>query len=551
MSLPNHTMEGSVQTSSTAPGAPQLVASGHVDSVGAGEIATPAQADARHLAERHRVAFNAEVLGRKDRPGKDCEHSNRPSKVWSQAEYERRLMVCDPSNWGIGNLGDMEDGERERCGAFRNKFPEGNNWKRFFAVIEAASPGGATGKRLVRIERDKASGEMRPGRLVLPPLEIFRAIDDAHTSLGHKKVRATMDRVAAQYWNVTRDHVAEYIKLCPACNRRTPGVPKRKEDEARSASPATAAISLQREWFHLKTGKEFSRILYPNPVCLLSTINSTSALASSNEALLNDGGDSTVTVEHNVKRNVMVLSWLTATNNEGRFMFSIHKSRHSTSLLCRNSGADTSPFRTGTEFTLSVPVQGMEQLVLDVGSMSGRRWSKFENNEYGAASERSGIDAAQHMSKRQRKKQRQERLSLHGVAGLVPVSLGSSHSRHTSTLSPSSLFAIKGTVAHLKCRTYGVIGTPAAPLTGSKREHPSGPAEMEAGAVDGTAPPVIDPQHLLVLAEVTEAYVHPAYWDHEKLLFRPLSAENIPPYLTFLGSQTFGYITSLHNKNKF
>lgn len=33
------------------------------------------------------------------------------------------------------------------------------------------------------------------------------------------------------------------------------------------------------------------------------------------------------------------------------------------------------------------------------------------------------------------------------------------------------------------------------------------------------------------------------YWDNDKLLFRPQSSE-VPPYLKFFGSQTFGYVTS-------
>ena len=55
--------------------------------------------------------------------------------------------------------------------------------------------------------------------------------------------------------------------------------------------------------------------------------------------------------------------------------------------------------------------------------------------------------------------------------------------------------------------------------------------------------PIIDDDHLLIMAEVTDAYVHPSYWDDMKKLFRPVSKE-VPPYLKFFGSQTFGYVTS-------
>lgn len=55
--------------------------------------------------------------------------------------------------------------------------------------------------------------------------------------------------------------------------------------------------------------------------------------------------------------------------------------------------------------------------------------------------------------------------------------------------------------------------------------------------------PVIDDDHLLIMAEVIDAYIHPSYWDEKKQLFRPRSSA-VPPHLKFFGSQTFGYVTS-------
>ena len=66
------------------------------------------------------------------------------------------------------------------------------------------------------------------------------------------------------------------------------------------------------EWIDLKEPKQFCRLLYTNPVCFLSTIATTEQ-----------------------QRNVMVLSWLTATNNEGRFMFSLNRRRHTASHVRR------------------------------------------------------------------------------------------------------------------------------------------------------------------------------------------------------------------------
>ena len=125
-------------------------------------------------------------------------------------------------------------------------------------------------------------------------------------------------------------------------------------------------------------------------------------------------------------------------------------------------------------------------------------------------------------------------------------------------MTQSSLFVIDGTIAYLKCRTYAVLGSPPSSTDASteneskyygtgkqKAEEKAADKEVECGYVH--PPIVIDDNHLFVMAE-TDAYVHPSYWDRNKLLFRPLS-NDVPPYLTFFGSQTFGYVTSGENEN--
>ncbi|KAL3811011.1 hypothetical protein ACHAXA_002288 [Cyclostephanos tholiformis] len=399
------------------------------------------------------------------------------------------------------------------------------------------------------------------------------------------------------------------------------------------------------QWIRLTTGREFSRILYPNPVCFLSTSKrmghpsptSSSSLSPSltrsnrPTAPVDTLPDSSVRqlrtgegtcdigsgcpsyyVGEGAANNVMVLSWLTPTNNQGRFVFSINKSRYSASLLapsCRiktgtvektttisstvermdgkemhmrneetdESNEGTTPMsqsndenerdinsydshQTGIEFTLSVPIRGMEQIVLDVGSISGRSRSKFPltggiksgsnhqcNDAAGVGQE---VDASTTMSGRKRKKLRRQQLSENGVPGLIPIPLG-----HTETTSDLFPFAIKGTVAHLLCRTYAVIESPDshsrsfAASNGSSNPMTITPVTVgDDGLLDNGKrtpihppdSPIIDEDHLLILAKVTDAYVHPSYWDETKSIFRPLS-EDVPSYMTFLGSQTFGW----------
>lgn len=325
------------------------------------------------------------------------------------------------------------------------------------------------------------------------------------------------------------------------------------------------AESVHSTWIRLRAGKEFSRLLYPNPVCFLSTSKvSASSPATASSSAHHDNAVVTATTNvvggfseasydnpksgeysHQHAGNVMVLSWLTPTNNSGRFMFSINKSRYSASLLAppiTDATISTQRYRTGVDFALSVPTRGMEQVILDTGSISGRFGSKFasdrvmesRNNStnYGA----NDISSVDSISNRQRKKLKKQQLSAKGVPGLTPIpycSISDQSSQQTS------LFVIDGTVAHMKCRTYGII----ASTMPCENQADSDAKLHTSNEDDVTQQTVIDHDHLLVMAEVIDAHVHPLYWDDKKLLFRPVTEEE-PPYLTFLGSQTFGYVKS-------
>jgi flavin reductase (DIM6/NTAB) family NADH-FMN oxidoreductase RutF len=276
-------------------------------------------------------------------------------------------------------------------------------------------------------------------------------------------------------------------------------------------------------WIELTEGKQFSRLLYPNPVAFLGTLD------------YGDGGDEDTddrpsTSKPNALsiakttyspllppiRNVMVLSWLTAINNKGGFLFSINKRRHSASLLLRNSSEHK-------QFSLSIPVQGMEELVLAVGSVSGR-WgrSKFpachpRNNQQlnNTASVAAATDdkTGQGSLKRQQSK-RQQPSFPDGIPGLRAVAMGNSPSTSVNDSSSderTGLFAIDGTVAHLECITRQVIDQD------------------------------IDDDHYVIVAQVQRAFVQPSYWNSDMNLFQ-LQDASIPPYLTFLGSQTFGHV---------
>jgi flavin reductase (DIM6/NTAB) family NADH-FMN oxidoreductase RutF len=226
-------------------------------------------------------------------------------------------------------------------------------------------------------------------------------------------------------------------------------------------------MKMEQEFIKLEShGRDYSRLLYTNPVCFLSTVDS-------------HGGQP--------KRNVMSVTWLSATNNSGKFMMSINSKRYTASLLTKEIG-----------FVLSVPVKGMEQLVLNVGKTSGRwKSSKFPKDHTN-----NGPSVIDHKKKKFKFE--------HGIEGLIATKIGSSQ----DITDEEEPFAIQGTVAHLVCESSNIYEPQSQ---------------------------IIDDEHYLIMAEVKDAYVDKEYWDSKKRLFRPSSTSN--PYLTFFGSQTFGYVT--------
>jgi flavin reductase (DIM6/NTAB) family NADH-FMN oxidoreductase RutF len=97
------------------------------------------------------------------------------------------------------------------------------------------------------------------------------------------------------------------------------------------------------------------RLLYGCPVCILTTPKS----------------------EAHPYPNAMTLSWLCPVNNQGLFTFSINEKRHTATRLHAAHLASESSGEAA-EFVLNIPVQGMEEMVLGIGSCSGAKGDKLE-----------------------------------------------------------------------------------------------------------------------------------------------------------------------------
>ena len=102
----------------------------------------------------------------------------------------------------------------------------------------------------------------------------------------------------------------------------------------------TTAVIQQRPDFVQVGSAHLSRILYPNPVCFLSTWMP----------------------ERRDVSNLMTISWLAPLDNDGHFLLSMNQRRFSARLLAAN------PI-----LVLSTAVAGLEQQLLRVGGCSGER----------------------------------------------------------------------------------------------------------------------------------------------------------------------------------
>ncbi|KAJ3126019.1 hypothetical protein HK098_007957 [Nowakowskiella sp. JEL0407] len=113
----------------------------------------------------------------------------------------------------------------------------------------------------------------------------------------------------------------------------------------------------------------FARLLYPNPVCLL-TVESHQNSTETNIP----GGETQI---GGLQRNVMTISWLTPLDNEGHIICSMKQSRFTSQLLARTTYFEVYPQSQFFEKVLNVPVTGMEQLIFSIGSCSGSSTDKF------------------------------------------------------------------------------------------------------------------------------------------------------------------------------
>ena len=159
------------------------------------------------------------------------------------------------------------------------------------------------------------------------------------------------------------------------------------------------------------------------------------------------------------------------------------------------------------------------------------------------------------ISRRQQKKMRRQKRTG-GIHGLKSVPLGAPSSGVPGKKIPDrdGCFAIDGTVAHLKCRMLMPWQMPSPQLQClGNAENSRDWAKIEvscrqqveqSSSLTGLASSpllLLDGDHYLIMGQVVDAYCKISHWDSSKNLFRPMNRD-AQPYMTFFGSQTFGYV---------
>ncbi|ORY48202.1 hypothetical protein BCR33DRAFT_60780 [Rhizoclosmatium globosum] len=235
-----------------------------------------------------------------------------------------------------------------------------------------------------------------------------------------------------------------------------------------------------------------SRLLYANPVCLLTSSNSS-------------------------HRNVMTISWLTAIDNNGHFTCSMNANRYSATML-ESQSSEGQQGLVGSRFVLNVPSAEMQETVLAVGGCSGRVADKFQALDLEAniclpggspapatfpwtlsAQEETLTPVAMH-PQRKKQKQKQDDAEVYVEQRLI---------------------ALDSCVAHLVCRVEECLERYG---------------------------------HLLLICVIESGWVKEGYWNGKQ--FGPNEAggndvvTELPAYLSFLGTQQFATINPISTNKK-
>lgn len=360
---------------------------------------------------------------------------------------------------------------------------------------------------------------------------------------------------------------------------------------AASSNAASAPAAVPRAPFvrpspnpfvRVKAGN-FSRLLYSNPVCLLTTSTplsaNTATSADSNAAALS--GEVAVAVASSPaapaatvstalassavaaapasalpRRNVMTISWLTATSNHGEFVCSMNASRYSAHLLAAQGASGDC---VGSSFVLSVPVAGMETIVKAIGGCSGKdaaqSGAKDKIAQLGVQICRPGNKPIREQPPTLTAGAKAASVAAAAVAAASASSASAAASSSSSQGAPKlsaadeesladiedaalDLIAVSGCAAHLVCRVVSSCCANAS-HAGDHRVTDANSSSAHCSTASHT--PRVS-AHNILFCSVVRAYVHRDYWANGNNFIA--TTPRTPPYLTFLGSGNFAHVTN-------
>ena len=144
-----------------------------------------------------------------------------------------------------------------------------------------------------------------------------------------------------------------------------------------SSSFLSTTITTITSFRQIREKQQLSRLLYGNPVCLLTTPKRPE-----------------LGYQH---ANAMTISWLTPVDNQGTIFLSINTKRHTAERLMKEFSMgeneqsnnidekdvvpNTESPKSKTYFVLNVPTAGQEAMVLRIGGCSGRDVDKFADHD--------------------------------------------------------------------------------------------------------------------------------------------------------------------------
>ncbi|KAJ3097505.1 hypothetical protein HK100_005343 [Physocladia obscura] len=260
-----------------------------------------------------------------------------------------------------------------------------------------------------------------------------------------------------------------------------------------------------------------SRLLYANPVCLLTT--------------------SSIILR---RRNVMTISWLTAIDNHGHFICSMNANRTSATILKAQNqhntavGSAENASTVGALFVLNVPTSDTTQLVASIGSTSGRSYYDGEN-----ASSDSVMDKF--------------------IDFAVAICLPGWYPPPENTFPWSS-----AKNASIIAENFSSDTSAVDPVTGKKRQRRRNPnlSDQHAkqgliGISDCIAHIVcrIEEQmerhgHLILFCVIEAGFVKRGYWNGKNFSAQEAVGDDskaLPPYVSFLGSKVFATVDVIKN----